>query len=157
MSEKDVYPIVLMRLASSPAVVIGGGAVGERKVRGLLAEGADVLVISSTATEQIRAWTDEGRIRWAARPYQSGDLDRATLVYAATDRRAVNAQVARDAQTRDILCNVADRPEEGSFHVPAVHRANDLLVTVSTYGADPARARRIRDRIARWLEEEDLA
>lgn len=154
--ERDAYPIVLTRLTHSMVMVIGGGKVGERKVRGLLTAGADVKVISPEMTDRLRTWADEGRIRWEARSYQPGDLDGAMLAYAATDRRAVNVQVARDARALGILCNVVDRPDEGSFHVPAVYRGHDVMITVSTYGEDPARARGVRDRIAAWLENEGL-
>ena len=149
-----MYPIILTKPLS--AVVIGGGIVGERKVRGLLAASADVTVISPEVTELIGAWAKEGRIRWEARPYHSGDLTGAGLAYAASGSRAVNAQVAEEARMAGILCNVVDLPDEGSFHVPAVLRGCEVLVTVSTYGEDPARARALRDRIACWLESEDL-
>jgi cobalt-precorrin 5A hydrolase/precorrin-3B C17-methyltransferase len=155
--EKNGYPIVLTRIAHSLAVVIGGGKVGERKVNGLLAAGADVKVISPRATEQLRTWAEEGRIQWKARSYQPGDLDGAALAYAATNCREVNAQVAHNAHAKGILCNVVDVPDEGNFHVPAVYRGHNVVVTVSTYGADPARARDVRDRITAWLEEEGLA
>jgi cobalt-precorrin 5A hydrolase/precorrin-3B C17-methyltransferase len=154
---RDVYPVVLTGLSGARAVVVGGGTVGERKVRGLLAAWGDVTVVSPEATEQLRQWAEEGRIRWEARPYRPGDLDGAALAFAAADRREVNAQVAGDARTRGVLCNVADAPQEGDFHVPAVYRAPELLITVSTYGENPGRARRLRDRIAGWLENEGLA
>jgi cobalt-precorrin 5A hydrolase/precorrin-3B C17-methyltransferase len=149
-----VYPIVL----TSPrrAVVVGGGPVGERKVRGLLAVGAVVKLVSPEATEQLAAWAADGQISWAQRVYQPNDLARANLVFTATDDRAVNAQVARDAAGRGLLCNVADAPGEGSFHVPAVYRGDGLLITVSTDGLSPAWARQVRDRIAAWIKEECL-
>lgn len=149
-----MYPIVL----TSPrrAVVIGGGPVGERKVRGLLAVGAVITLISPTATEELAAWAAEGQIAWARRGYQPSDLARADIVFTAADDRAVNAQVARDAAGRGLLCNVADAPGEGSFHVPAVYRGDGLLITVSTDGLSPAWARQVRDRIAAWLKEECL-
>jgi cobalt-precorrin 5A hydrolase/precorrin-3B C17-methyltransferase len=157
LMKTDVYPVVLTGLSGARVVVVGGGAVGERKVRGLLAAGADVTVVSPEATDRVRQWAEEGRIRWDARPYRSGDLDGAALAFAAADRREVNEQVAGDARTRGILCNVADAPQEGDFHVPAVYCAPDVMVTVSTYGENPGRARRLRDRIAGWLENEGLA
>lgn len=149
-----MYPIIL----SSPrrAVVVGGGPVGERKVRGLLAVRAVVTLISPTATEQLAAWAAEGQIAWAQRAYQPYDLARADIVFTATDDRAVNAEVSRDAAGRGLLCNVADAPGEGSFHVPAVYRSDGLLITVSTDGLSPAWARQVRDRIADWLKEECL-
>lgn len=150
-----MYPIILT--GKLQAVVVGGGIVGERKVKGLLAAGADVTVVSPDVTAQLQNWVDEGRIKWKARPYRIGDLAGALLAYAATDQRGVNQQVAFDAHSMGILCNVCDASEEGDFHVPAVQRSVDMLVTVSTFGKNPARARDLRDRIAAWLESEEEA
>lgn len=145
------YPVVLTDLAGATAIVVGGGAVGERKVRGLLAAGAAVRLVSPAASPQLQAWAEAGQIRWERRPYAPGDLAGARLAFAASDLRAVNAQVACEAAERETLCNVADAPEEGSFHLPALHRGPDLTVAVSTGGAAPARAAALRDAIARWL------
>lgn len=150
-SAGTVYPVVLTRVAGTPVVVIGGGKVAERKVRGLLEVGARVRVVSPEATETIRQWAAEGHLTWEARPYRMGDLLGARLAFAATNRREVNAHVAREAAELGVLCNVADAPEEGDFHLPAVYRGKDVVVAVSTAGADPARARDLRDRIAQLL------
>ena len=149
------YPIVLTQVAGARAVVVGGGPVGERKVRGLLASGAAVCLVSPEATPALRAWVNAGRLEWRRRPYRPGDLAGAALAFAATDRRAVNAQVAADAGTEGILCNVADAPAEGDFHLPAVYRGDGLLVTVSSGGESADRSRRMRDRLAAWLKEEE--
>jgi cobalt-precorrin 5A hydrolase/precorrin-3B C17-methyltransferase len=146
------YPITLTQLTGALAVVVGGGAVGERKVRGLLASGIDVRLVSPAVTPQLSAWAEAGRIDWVRRGYAPGDLAGARLVFAATDQRAVNALVARDAAGEGILCNVADAPDEGSFHVPALYRAGGMTVAVSSSGAAPARTVALRDAIARWLE-----
>ncbi len=146
------YPIVLSKPSSLPAVVIGGGAVGERKVRGLLAAGIPVRLISPTATAQLAAWAAEGRLHWERRVYQAGDLAGARLVFAATNDRAVNARIAAAASAIGALCNVADASAEGDFHVPAIHRSGGITVAVSSVGAAPARASAIRDAIASWLE-----
>jgi cobalt-precorrin 5A hydrolase/precorrin-3B C17-methyltransferase len=145
------YPITLTNLGGALVVVVGGGAVGERKLRGLLAAGAAVRLISPAATPQLRALANSGAIRWHARPYQPDDLAGARLVFAATDQRAVNKQVADDAAALGLLCNVADDPRAGTFHLPAVYREPGLLVAVSTAGTSPARAKRLRDQIAAWL------
>jgi cobalt-precorrin 5A hydrolase/precorrin-3B C17-methyltransferase len=145
------YPITLTNLRGALVVVVGGGAVGARKLRGLLAVGAAVRLISPAATPDLRALAGSGAITWHARAYQPGDLAGARLVFAATDQRAVNAQVADAAAALGILCNVADNPRGGDFHLPAVHRGPGLLVAVSTAGTNPARAKRLRDQIAAWL------
>ena len=150
-----MYPIILTWPLR--AVVIGGGRVGERKIHGLLAAGVDVTLISPRATRQLCAWAAAGRIHWVERAFQARDLEGADLVFAATDYRDTNAKVAQDAESLGILCNIADAPEEGTFHVPAVYRGSSVLVSVSTYGKDPAGAREIRDRIAKLLETAALA
>jgi cobalt-precorrin 5A hydrolase/precorrin-3B C17-methyltransferase len=152
------YPLNLTGVQGAPVLVVGGGQVGERKVRGLLAAGAHITLISPQATPQLDAWAREKRITWEQRPYQAGELAQAPtppwLVFAATSERATNAQVAREAAERGVLCNVADAPDECTFYVPAVHREAGLTVAVSTEGASPARARAMRDRIAAFLQNE---
>lgn len=146
------YPIVLTGLAGTLAVVVGGGAVGERKIRGLLAAGVEVRLVSPTATPQLQTWAHEQHISWMQRDYVTGDLAGARLVFAATNQRAVNARVAREAAARGLLCNVADAPDEGNFHLPALHRDRGMTIAVSSGGAAPARAATLRDMIARWLQ-----
>ena len=148
------YPITLTQLSGANAVVIGGGPVGERKTRGLLETGVGVQLISPEATPQLQAWAREERIEWIRRPYQPGDLAEARLVFAATNQRQVNAQVAAEARQLRLLCNVADQLAEGDFHIPAVHRGADVIVAVSTNGESPRRAKKVRDEIARWLNED---
>ncbi len=149
-----VYPILLTKLEGTLAVVIGGGGVGERKVRGLLTVGAAVRLISPSATWQLRAWAEADRLDWQQRPYDgAGDLIEAGLVFAATDRREVNAQVARQAAELGLLCNVADAPAEGDFFLPAVYRDEEVVIAVSSAGKSPTQARRLRDAIAEWLNQ----
>ncbi len=146
------YPIVLTDLEGRLAVVVGGGVVGERKVRGLLAVGAEVRLVSPEATPQLQSWAHEGRMSWVRRGYVTGDLAGARLAFAATNQRAVNAGVAREAAATGVLCNIADMPAEGNFHLPALYRGPDLTVAVSSGGAMPVRAATLRDAIARWLQ-----
>jgi cobalt-precorrin 5A hydrolase/precorrin-3B C17-methyltransferase len=145
------YPIYLHNLKNALTIVVGGGPVGERKVRGLLAAEARIRLISPTATAQLSAWAASGRLEWWARAYQPGDLQGALLVFAATNQRSVNAQVAEAATLGGALCNVADAPSEGHFHLPALYRSADLTVAVGTNGTDPRLAQQIRDQIAQLL------
>ncbi len=148
------YPIILTGMQGVAVTVVGGGAVGERKVRGLLAAGAAVRLISPVASEQLQAWAAAGQIEWEVRPYQAGDLAAARLAFACTNARVVNAMVAHEAAESGVLCNVADAPSEGNFHLPALHRSAGLTVAVSTSGTNPTRAAVMRDAIARWLMAE---
>ncbi|MEX1019980.1 MAG: bifunctional precorrin-2 dehydrogenase/sirohydrochlorin ferrochelatase [Litorilinea sp.] len=152
---QTVYPIFLTNLDRIVCVVVGGGTIATRKVRGLLAAQATVRVISPQLTIELAERHAAGHIAWHNRPWQAGDLEDAGLAVAATDVRAVNRAVAHEAQQRGILCNVVDAPHEGSFHVPAVYRGVEddapVVVAIGTGGTEPRRAVRLRDRIAAWL------
>jgi siroheme synthase-like protein len=100
---------------------------------------------------------EAGALIWHARPYQAGDLAGARLAFAATNIRTVNAQVADEAARLHILCNVADDPAAGDFHVPAVHRADGMVIAVSSSGQAPRRATTLRNRIAAWLAGENAS
>jgi precorrin-2 dehydrogenase/sirohydrochlorin ferrochelatase len=123
--------------------VVGGGAVATRKARNLLQAGAEVVVVSPEALPELEGMGVEVRYR----PYGYGDLEGADLAFAATDSREVNAAVAREAGERGVRINVADRPSEGDFAVPATLRRGGLQVAVSTGGASPTLAGRIRNEL----------
>jgi precorrin-2 dehydrogenase/sirohydrochlorin ferrochelatase len=145
-----IYPVALTQHALLRCVVIGGGAVAERKVSGLLEGGAAPTVISPTLTERLDGWRAAGRLTHHARRYADGDLAGATLVFAATGERAVNSAVAGEAARRGLLCNIADDPEGSGFHTVASVRRGDLLLTAGSAGASPALIAHIR----RQLEQE---
>jgi cobalt-precorrin 5A hydrolase/precorrin-3B C17-methyltransferase len=146
-----VYPVLLTNLAAARVVVVGGGQVAARKVAGLLDAGAAVTVISPALEPGLAAHHAAGWIGWEARAYYAGDLAGAWLAFAATDSRTVNAAVAREAAARGILCNVADAPSEGTFHVPAVARQEEFVIAVGSSGTAPRRAAQLRDALAGWL------
>ena len=134
-----LYPIFL-NLDGKRCVVVGGGAVANRKARKLLQARAEVVAISPEVKPELESVATEVR----RRPYREGDLEGASLVFAATNLREVNAAVAREARGRGIPVNVADEPSEGDFALPSVLRRGQLQVAVSTGGASPTLARRVR-------------
>jgi precorrin-2 dehydrogenase/sirohydrochlorin ferrochelatase len=151
------YPI-LLNLEGRLCVVVGGGPVGMRKVRGLRAAGARVRLIDPEPP----VGEELPDLEVAARPYRNGDLQGAALVFAASGNREVNAAVAADARRAGIPVNVADAPQEGDFGLPALLRRGALTVAVSTAGRSPALAAVIRDRLAEnlgteWATVLDLA
>ncbi|HSO27316.1 MAG TPA: bifunctional precorrin-2 dehydrogenase/sirohydrochlorin ferrochelatase, partial [Anaerolineales bacterium] len=97
------YPINLIDLVNRRVVVIGGGNVAERKIGGLIEAGAHVHVISPQVSPEIEAWVKAGRLTWQARPYQSGDLAGAFIVFSATDDGAVNQAAWQEAQSTGCL------------------------------------------------------
>lgn len=129
------------------AVVVGGGSVGTRKALALADAGAQVIVIAPEATPELETAHKARRVSLVRERYQAKQLERATLVVAATDSRDVNAQIAVDANARGKLVNVSDFPDEGNFHTMALHRSGDITIAVSSGGV-PGAAARIRDAIA---------
>lgn len=140
------YP-VLLELARQRVLVVGGGAVALRKVRGIVEADGRPDIISPEVAPELRALISSAGLVWHARGYQPGDADGYGLIFAATDKRDVNARVASDADRQGSLINVADDPDASSFQVPATLREGDVVVALATGGASPLLARRIRDRL----------
>ncbi len=136
------YPIVLT--GPIAAVVIGGGQIAERKVQGLLQGGAEITVISPSLSPALQRLAQDGSVRAVLRNYLPGDLAGAHLVIAATDDPAVNAAIAEEARQRGCLINVVDDPQRCTFHVPAVIRRGEIVISISTTGTSPALARYLR-------------
>ncbi len=141
------YPAFL-DLRNKRCVVVGGGTVALRKVVMLLDHEARVTVISPHFCDELEKLI--GKVEIVRREYQSGDIEGAFLIVAATDDPATNERVAADADKRGILINVVDVPALSNFIVPSYFRRGDLTIAVSTGGKSPALARRIRTE----LEEE---
>jgi precorrin-2 dehydrogenase/sirohydrochlorin ferrochelatase len=150
---RPYYPAIL-DIAGRRALVVGAGSVGEGKIAGLLAGGADVRVVSLTATDTVRSWAAEGRIELHERSYESADLDGCFLVIAATEDNDTNVQVFEDAEARQMLCNVVDVTHLCNFILPSILRRGDLAIAVSTGGASPAMARRIRIALGQFYGDE---
>jgi len=128
-------------------VVIGGGEIAERKVRSLIEAGAAVTVVSPALTAGLTALGNEGTIRFLARSYQPGDLEGAFLAFAATGEIETERAAAAEACARGVLINVADVPDLCRFIAPAIVRRGGLQIAVSTGGASPAFARKIREEL----------
>jgi precorrin-2 dehydrogenase/sirohydrochlorin ferrochelatase len=137
-----LYPIFL-DLSGRRCVVVGGGEVANRKARKLLQARARVVVISP----EIKPELESVAVELHRRPYREGDLEGACLAFAATSSREANAAVAREAKERGVPVNVADAPSEGDFALPSTLRRGRLQVAVSTGGASPTLARRIKGEL----------
>jgi precorrin-2 dehydrogenase / sirohydrochlorin ferrochelatase len=140
---RPYYPAIL-DIAGRGALVVGAGNVGEGKITGLLNADAAVKVVSLTATPQVKRWAEEGKLELELRGYESEDLEGRFLVIAATEDNDTNVRVFEDAERRQMLCNVVDVTHLCNFILPSIVRHGDLAIAVSTGGASPALARRIR-------------
>ncbi len=144
-----LYPIFL-DLTGRPVLVVGGGAVAARKVKNLLDSRACVTVVAPHCCCEIGSLAADSAIVLFKREYQPDDVWNKRLVFSAVDCEKVNRQVFQDCRKHNIPCNVADRPGLCDFHVPARLKRGLLQIAVSTGGASPAMAGRIR----RQLEDE---
>ncbi|HMJ96223.1 MAG TPA: bifunctional precorrin-2 dehydrogenase/sirohydrochlorin ferrochelatase [Thermoleophilaceae bacterium] len=143
------FYIACLKLSGRRCLVVGGGHIGLEKVEGLLACEGDVVLVAPRAIEPLRELAAEGSIRWARREYAGPeDLDGVFMVIAATDDTDVNIQIYDDAERRAMLVNVVDVPPLCNFILPAIIRTGPLAIAISTAGASPALAKRIRNEIA---------
>ncbi len=144
------YPLFL-GIAGRTAVVVGGGAVAARRVRLLIECGARVRVISPSFSAEFDSLRGHPDLTLIQRPYRADDLEGAMLALVSTDDAAVNQRVAQDARLGGVLVNVADQPALCDFVVPSLVRRGDLTVAISTGGASPALAKRLREELAQII------
>ncbi|HKO26464.1 MAG TPA: bifunctional precorrin-2 dehydrogenase/sirohydrochlorin ferrochelatase [Solirubrobacteraceae bacterium] len=153
MLETRFY-IACLRLTGRRCVVIGGGDVGLEKVEGLLACDADVTLVAPEAHPELVQLALEGSIRWERREYRSDDLEGCLIAIAATDVTDVNIRVFEDAEQRAMLVNVVDVPPLCNFILPAIVRSGPLAIAISTAGASPALAKRMKREIGELFGDE---
>lgn len=146
-----LYP-VFTQLAGRAVLVVGGGAVAERKIRALLHSGAIVRVGAPELTPVLTQWVQEQRLTHYDGEFDEHWLDDVWLAIAATNDRLVNAGVRAAAEQRQRWVNVVDDPELSLFHVPAVVDRAPLVVAVSSAGVAPVLARRVRERLESLLD-----
>src|SRR5580693_1805492 len=142
----DLFPIFL-KIAARPCLVIGAGNLAESKIESLQAAHARVTVIAPEARPRIADLAAAGEVEWLQREYVEGDLGGHFLVVAATNNPAVNRAVYKEAVAKNVLCNAVDDPPFCDFYFPSVVRRGDLQIAISTAGASPALAQRLRKEI----------
>ncbi|MGG1575204.1 NAD(P)-binding protein [Fictibacillus sp. NRS-1165] len=145
------YPIML-NIQGKKAIVVGGGIIAERKIRGLLEADADITVISPVATEQISRWAADQQIQWKQKNVEPSDTDGAFLVITAVNEPAVNQKVQDSADPEQLLCR-SDDQTKGNFILPSLFRQGKLTVAVSTSGASPGLAKRITKELSSSYDE----
>ena len=142
-----MYP-VMINIREKKVVVVGGGKVAARKIKTLLAEQAAVTVVSPI----LHADIPQAEIQWLARPYQTGDLEGAKLVFACTDQAEVNSQIMQDAAPSQLVNNTGDKTFSDFYNV-AIARKKDVSVMISTNGLSPSRSKEIRKKIEAILDQ----
>src|SRR5690242_6069556 len=152
MLETPFY-IACLRLTGRRCLVVGGGDVGLEKVEGLLACDADVTLVAPDAAAGLEELANEGSISWERREFRETDLDGCLIAIAATDDTDVNISVFDGAERRAMLVNVVDVPPLCNFILPAIVRTGPLAVAISTAGASPALAKRMKREISELFGE----
>jgi precorrin-2 dehydrogenase / sirohydrochlorin ferrochelatase len=145
---KSLFPM-FVKLDGRQVLVVGAGRVGEPKIRALLPTGAKIRVVAHEANDAVREWARGGEVVLDERGFILSDLDHVFLVVVATSSREVNEFIFLEAQSRRILCNVVDVPEQCDFYYPAVVQRGDLQIAISTSGQSPSLAQRIRRQLER--------
>ena len=146
----DHLPI-FVELEGRPCLVVGGGAVAERKVRELLEAGAVVTIVSPTVTAGLEQLVDASTIQLQPETFQENQLGEYWLVVAATADRELNSRIARAAESQQCFCNVVDDAELCSFIMPAVVKRAPITVAVSSSGRSPVLARWVKGLIESLL------
>ena len=146
MIENDLY-IACLNLEGKRALVVGAGRVGLEKIRGLLACEANVVVVAPEADPEVEGLAENNELTWVQKSFEPADLDGCLLVIAATADTGVNTAVFEEADSRSMLVNVVDVPSLCNFVLPAISRRGPIAIAVSTSGASPALAKRLRREI----------
>jgi siroheme synthase-like protein len=152
--EADGPLMVAWQIDARRALVVGGGTVSTRRVRALLRAGAEVHLVAPRGSAEVRARAARGEMTMDDRRWAVADLDHVDLVLVAIDDPTVSARIAAACRARRIPVHVADNKPLCDFYFPAVHREGPVQIAVSTGGAGPALADRLRDRIAAALPRE---
>src|SRR3954467_14875189 len=147
------FYIACLKLTGRRCVVVGGGEIGLEKVEGLLACDGRVVLIAPEAEPELQKLAREGSIEWVRREYEAGDLEATFIAIAATNDTDVNIAVYNDPERRAMLVNVVDVPPLCNFILPAIVRSGPLAIAISTAGASPALAKRIKREIAQAYGE----
>ncbi|MGI8559105.1 MAG: precorrin-2 dehydrogenase/sirohydrochlorin ferrochelatase family protein [Solirubrobacteraceae bacterium] len=151
------FYIACLKLAGRRCLVVGGGEIALEKVEGLLACDAGVTLVAPEACEALRRLAAEGSIQWEPRPYEPHDLEGCFLAIAATNVSEVNIGVYEDAERRAMLVNIVDVPPLCNFILPAIVRTGPLAIAISTAGASPALAKRMKREVAELFGPEYAA
>lgn len=140
------FPIYLRRLDERKTIIIGGDEEAEEKVEQLLERDADLTVISPNLTEKLKNLAEKEAFEWVDRRYQEGDLEGAFMVIAAETKGDENERIYREANERDQLVNVMDDIPNANFAFGSIVKQGPLTISISTSGAAPALAVRLRER-----------
>ena len=142
----DALPIFL-KLRDTPALVVGGGSVAERKIDLLIRAGAKVTVVAPEIGSKVEALLNQQKLHWIEDRFEPAHLSQALIAIAATDNEDVNRSVSEAARQQNLPVNVVDQPELCTFTVPSIVDRSPVIIAIGTGGASPVLARMLKARL----------
>ena len=142
----DALPIFL-KLRNTPALVVGGGSVAERKIDLLIRAGARVTVVAPEIGSKVKALLDQQKLQWIEDRFEPTHLSQALIAIAATDNEDVNRAVSDAARQQNLPVNVVDQPDLCTFTVPSIVDRSPVIIAIGTGGASPVLARMLKARL----------
>ena len=142
----DALPIFL-KLRNTPALVVGGGSVAERKIDLLIRAGAKVTVVAPEIGSKVKALLDQQKLHWIEDRFEPAHLSRAFIAIAATDNEDVNRSVSEAARQQNLPGNVVDQPDLCTFTLPSIVDRSPVIIAIGTGGASPVLARMLKARL----------
>ena len=155
MSKKPYFPLYV-DLSSRDILFVGGGAIAARRIAVLQPFADYITVVAPEADGSILALTESGKVNWIMRAFEEGDLEGREIVFAATDDRELNAQIAAMCREKGITVNAASDKDLCDFYFPGIVRQGETVIGVNASGEDHRKARRVRERIQEILTEEGI-
>ena len=140
------FPIFI-KLYEQNCLVVGGGVVATRKIKQLLIAGAKVFVVAPTIEPVLKEFNESGEIYYSQQAYTEECLEGKQLVIAATNDKRLNNQIAKQAKSKNILINVVDNYDAGTFIMPSIIDRNPVVIAVSTSGIAPVLTKLLSIRI----------
>lgn len=137
---------IMLQLNNRKVVVIGGGKIATRRIMTLLQLQLTVYVVSPQVTAEIKRLHEQHKLRWLKKDFTEDDLTDATVIIAATNCTQVNMQIFHSVKNNQLV-NLVDRPDLSDFHFPAICSRGQLLISISTSGASPGLAKKIKHDI----------
>ena len=152
--ERRCFP-VFIDLTDKKILVAGGGSIALRRIRTLLAFGADIHVVAPKLCGGLRCLEEEGKVKAERREYRAGDIQEAQMVLAATDDRSVNRKIWNDCKAAGVMVNVADDKELCDFYFPSVVLAENTVIGINSGGYDPSVTKNMRQKIEKMCGDRE--
>ena len=155
MSDRPYFPL-FVDLSGKDILFVGGGSIAARRIGVLQPFAEEITVVAPEADGSILELTESGFVNWIMREFDEGDLEGRDIVFAATDDKELNAEIAAKCRERGILVNVSSDKELCDFYFPGIVRQGETVIGVNASGQDHKKARRVRERIEEILTEEGI-